>query len=120
MRTWHTGVALLCLWISSSHAQQPRSGKPERIMDHVEVIADEVDSWTQKEGGDAVLRLRGGRELIARRAEARFKAWNLVMSVQQKKHWPVYVEFDAAAGAIRLLLLCTPEEVDSVQAEASG
>src|SRR5579862_9123983 len=111
MRTWPAGMVLLCLWISPSQAQQPKSGRPEQIMDHVEVIAGEVDSWTQKEGGDAVLRLRGGRELIAHRAEARFKAWNQAMSVQQEKHWPVYVEFDPAARAIQLLLLCTPREV---------
>jgi hypothetical protein len=99
-------------------AQIPERAKQERIM--VQAIADEVISWTVKEGSDPVLRLRGGLELIAHRADARSKAWNRAMSLQQEKHWPVYVEFDAANRAIQLLLLCTPRQVDSVRPNDSG
>lgn len=89
-------------------------------MEHVEVIADEVDSWTHKQGADAVLRLRGGRTLIAHTTDARFQAWSRVMSLQQETHWPVYAEYDAATRAIRLLLLCAPQHVESVESDAAG
>ena len=89
-------------------------------MDQVEVVVDRIHSWTQKEGADAVLRLGGGRELVARRGDERFNAWNQVESLARQKGWPVYVEFVPATHAIRLMLLCTPRVVESVQPGVKG
>jgi hypothetical protein len=89
-------------------------------MENIEVVADTVDSWTQKEGADTVLRLSGGGQLMIRRTDPHYKVWTEATAFQKEKHWPIYLEFGADSRIVRQLLLCTPREVEEVRPQASG